>query len=152
MLKTFIVEKFEKDCKNWGVWEKMTCEYPSASGYPTAVQRSRRSSRCVGRHTDQMYGQHTDSMYGRHTDSMYGQRVHRKLIYLEGLEKLFFCSLIGYTSNRFVQLDFFLYAFFGKTIREKRRFFQDFSFLGITNIVSKFNVYRSKVLGSCIIV
>ena len=45
MLKTFVVEKFEKDCENQGVWKKMTCEDPLASGYPTAVQLSRRSSR-----------------------------------------------------------------------------------------------------------
>ena len=44
MLKTFVVEKFEKDCENQGVWKKMTCEDPLASGYPTAVQLSRRSS------------------------------------------------------------------------------------------------------------
>ena len=47
MLKTFVVEKFEKNCKNQGVWKKITCEDPIASGYPTAVQLSRRSSRCV---------------------------------------------------------------------------------------------------------
>ena len=43
--KTFVVEKFEKDCENQGVWKKkMTCEDPLASGYLTAVQLSRRSS------------------------------------------------------------------------------------------------------------
>ena len=47
MLKTFVVEKFEKDRENQGVWKKMTCEDPLASGYPTAVQLSRRSSRSV---------------------------------------------------------------------------------------------------------
>ena len=47
MLKTFVVEKFDKDCENQGVWKKMTCEDPLASGYPTAVQLSRRSSRSV---------------------------------------------------------------------------------------------------------
>ena len=42
--KTFVVEKFEKDMEKKGVWEKMTCEDPLASGYPTAVQLSRRNN------------------------------------------------------------------------------------------------------------
>ena len=45
--RTLAVEKFDKDCENLGVWKKMTCEDPLASGYPTAVQLSRRSNRCV---------------------------------------------------------------------------------------------------------
>ena len=52
MLKTFVVEKIEKDRENQGVWKKMTCEDPLASGYPTAVQLSRRSSRSVDSDSD----------------------------------------------------------------------------------------------------
>ena len=48
---------------------------------------------------------------------------YRKLLLLEGLENLFFCSLIGYTSNRFVQLDFFLYALFLRGKSEKNVIF-----------------------------
>ena len=73
---------------------------------------------------------------------------YRKLLLLECFENLFFCSLIGYTSNSFVHLDFFPYAFFCEESREKRHFFQDFSFLGITNTRSIFSVYWSKVFRS----
>ena len=34
--------------------------------------------------------------------------AHSKLLYLEGLDLIFFFSLIGYAPNRFIQLDFFV--------------------------------------------
>ena len=63
---------------------------------------------------------------------------YRKLLLLEGLENLFFCSLIGYTSNRFVQLDFFLYAFFWEESPRKTSFFSRFLNFGYYQYRIKF--------------
>ena len=43
---------------------------------------------------------------------------YRKLLLLEGLENLFFCSLIWYTLKRFIQLDFFLICVLLKRYRQ----------------------------------
>ena len=44
--------------------------------------------------------------------------THRKLLYLEGLEKIWFCSLLRYTLNHCIQLDFFFICVFLKRYRQ----------------------------------
>ena len=74
MLKTFVVEKFEKDRENQGVWKKMTCEDPLASGYPTAVQLSRRSSRSVVSDSDLDY--YSDPVTRYRTYGLSGKKLN----------------------------------------------------------------------------
>ena len=44
--------------------------------------------------------------------------THRKLLYLEGLDKFWFCSLLRYTLNHCIQLDFFFICVFLKRYRQ----------------------------------
>ena len=61
--------------------------------------------------------------------------THRKLLYLEGLEKIWFCSLLRYTLNHCIQLDFFFICNFLK------RYGQNTEILWLFTIVWQHTTY-----------
>ena len=94
----------------------------------------------------------SDRRHHHHPQHHHHLQLHtnRKLLYLEGLEKIWFCSLLRYTLNHCIQLDFFFICVFLKRYRQNTVKYCHFC-VTLLNIFNVTLLFKSRfALHSCL--